>query len=45
MSSVEQPADGLGAVHGALALPVNLNRLALDDSPRVAEQMIRAMIE
>lgn len=35
----------LSAVHGALALPVNMHRLALDPSPRIPQQMIDAMLE
>lgn len=35
----------LGAVHGSLALPVNLHRLALDTSTGVPAQMIDAMLE
>ena len=35
----------LSAVHGSLALPINLHRLALDDSPQVARNMIDVMLE
>lgn len=35
----------LSAVHGALALPVTLHRLALDRSTRVPAQAIEAMLE
>ncbi|MEM7100145.1 MAG: TetR/AcrR family transcriptional regulator [Pseudomonadota bacterium] len=35
----------LSAVHGALALPINWHRLALDDSKTLPVQMIDAMLE
>ena len=35
----------LGSIHGALALPVNLHRLALRDGVDVAEEAIAAQLE
>lgn len=35
----------LSAVHGALALPVNLHRLALQPGPELAQKMIAAQLE
>lgn len=35
----------LSAVHGAIALPINLHRLALDSSPAIHESMIEVMLE
>lgn len=35
----------LSAVHGALALPINLHRLALSDGTSIAEQTIAAQLE
>ncbi len=35
----------LGAVHGALALPINMHRLALDTSAEPPEHMIEVMLE
>ena len=35
----------LSAIHGSLALPVNLHRLALDPSARIPKLMVDAMLE
>ena len=35
----------LSALHGSIALPINLHRLSLDKSTRIPRQMIDAMVE
>ena len=35
----------LSAIHGSVALPINLHRLALDPSPRIPNLMVRTMLE
>ena len=35
----------LSAIHGSLSLPINLHRLALDDSNRVPNLMVDALLE
>ncbi|MEM8501208.1 MAG: TetR/AcrR family transcriptional regulator [Pseudomonadota bacterium] len=35
----------LSAIHGSIALPINLHRLALDPSSKVPKSMVEAMLE